>query len=274
MLYGPIIRRIRLSKGQQLQVIYRDICSKTNAIRFEKGEQSITIEKFESILERLAITTEEFKWITNGNHPKEDKKWQALCVEMWNANQLTLFNKLLKLNPDTHLADTVSANYELLATVTQEKPLQSETQKIVASYFSKLENWNYGDLKFFANSCYILPVAQFMGLLNEVVSSIERYRFYPGGQLVEAVLYSNMIARLILEEEIVLARKYLKQLIIVSKGSHLQGFRLFAKFYEAKIEYLYKDKEKGRQSLEKVLWTANFLDSTQLVEEINRLYLK
>ncbi|WEG73489.1 hypothetical protein [Vagococcus intermedius] len=271
MLYGPIIRRIRLSKGQQLQVVYHNICSKTNAIRFEKGEQSIAIEKFEAILERLTITMEEFKWITNNNLPKEDKKWQELCVETWNANQLPFFNNLLKLSPDTYLSETLVANYELLAIVTQEKPLSSEIQKIVANYFSRLENWNYEDLKFFANSCYILPVAQFMGLLNEVVPSLGRYRFYPGGQLVEAVLYSNVTARLILEEEIVLAKKYLTQLVIISKGSHLQGFRLFAKFYEGKLAYLYEDKEIGRRLLEKVLWTADYLDSTQLVEDVKKL---
>jgi len=39
IIYGETIKKIREDKGLALKSVYIDVCSKTNAIKFEKGER-------------------------------------------------------------------------------------------------------------------------------------------------------------------------------------------------------------------------------------------
>ncbi|USS88079.1 hypothetical protein M3M39_00910 [Fructilactobacillus hinvesii] len=45
-MYGETIKKIRLDKGFSLKSVYSDVCSKTNAIKFEKGERILSAEKY------------------------------------------------------------------------------------------------------------------------------------------------------------------------------------------------------------------------------------
>lgn len=68
-MYGPTIKKIRTQRGLTLQAVYKDVCSKTNSIKFEKGERNLSIDKFLIVLDTLMIDMEEFLWIHNMYKP-------------------------------------------------------------------------------------------------------------------------------------------------------------------------------------------------------------
>ncbi len=272
-MYGPIIRKIRVDKGLPLKSIYSGICSKTNAIKFEKGERSIGAEKFYPILENLMITMEEFQWIKNDYKPSSAEHFRYMISQTWNKAQEKHFQHLIRVTEEGHISvERVQlASYQLLNSYHKgERPEENQLQ-ILMNYFSDLNAWTLSDLKFFANNCYILPYDFLIALLKETKKVRERYSMYQNSAQVFATLLTNSIDRMIVEGDIENAQCYLKMLFELSRGGIMAGYHLVAEYYVAKIKFLFENHSEGKEKLYEILKIAELFEYTQIMNEINLL---
>lgn len=272
-MYGPTIKRIRQGKDLSIKHVYTGVCSKTNAIKFENGERSISAEKFYLVLQHLMISMDEFQWIMNGYQPPEDEHFQYLIAKTWNTSQNDSFQKLVQLleREAVGVEQVQQASYQLLENFRQGNPPQEKELALVIRYFSDLRTWTLKDLAFFANNCYLLPYDLMCSLLNEALGVRERYAMFRGSDEMFAALLSNCINRMIIEQDAPQAKKYLSLLRNLSKGILMCGYKLLVEAYEAKILFMFEDEREGKVKLQNVLEIALFLQQPKIVEEIEEL---
>ncbi|GEN90529.1 hypothetical protein LQF61_01555 [Tetragenococcus koreensis] len=272
-MYGVVVKKIRLDKGLPLKSVYTEVCSKTNAIKFESGERTLAVDKFYQVLSNLMMTMDEFQWIKNGYRPQLDVYHSYRISKSWNANKIAQFEKYIRhIESSTIGIERIQlANYRLLENYEKGLKLNEQELSIVIDYFSNLLTWTLSDLKFFANNCYFLPYPLMGQLLKEALKVQSRYKYYPNSDHVFATVLINCIERMIKEKDVSNALSSLSILNDLITGITMDGYRLLAKYYEAKITFLYLDTEAGRESLEDLLKVANFFDNSQLAEEIEEL---
>ncbi|GBD77996.1 hypothetical protein TEHN7128_1225 [Tetragenococcus halophilus subsp. halophilus] len=253
--------------------MYIDVCSKTNAIKFENGERILAVDKFNQVLSNLMITMDEFQWIRNGYKPQKDDYYSYRISKAWNANNLVEFEENVQHAEDDAIGiERIQlASYRLLRSYNNQLEPNKEELESVVNYFSNLSSWTLSDIRFFANNCYVLPYSLMIILLQEVLKAQNRYTFYRNSDFIFAMALSNCIDRMIIEGDVTNAIKNLRLLNNLTIEITMDGFRLLAKYYEAKVTFLYLDEIKGEEELLNVLTTAQFLGNGQLVDEIKGL---
>lgn len=272
-MYGEIIKNIRLSKGLPLKSVYFDVCSKTNAIKFENGDRILAADKFNQVLSNLMITMEEFQWIKDGYKPQKRNYLRYIVSRAWNANRLEEFDKNVQHAEDNPngIERIQLASYRLLKSYKENLKPNKQELGFVVNYFTNLSTWTLSDINFFANNCYVLPYSLMVILLEEVLKVQNRYRFYRNSDFIFATVLSNCIDRMIVKGDVANATQNLKLLNHLTIEITMDGFRLLEKYYEAKLTFLYLNKKKGETKLLNVLTTAKFLGNEQLVTEIKNL---
>ncbi|GMA08111.1 transcriptional regulator [Tetragenococcus halophilus subsp. flandriensis] len=272
-IYGEIIKKIRQNKGLPLKSVYIDICSKTNAIKFEKGERNLAVDKFVEVLHNLMLTMEEFQWIKNDYKPRVEEYYSYMMSKYWNSYQIAAFEKNLRHieTKAINIERIQLASYRLLESY--EKKLAPDKQELalVTNYFSNLSTWTLSDIKFFTNNCYLLPYSLMLYLLKEALKCQTRYQYYQNSERIFAALLTNCVDRMILEKDFSNASISLNLLDKLATDVTMDGYYLLAQYYKAKIIYLNEDLEKGRNMLLKIAEIAKFFDNKQLIIEIENL---
>jgi len=273
VMYGPEIKKIRVAKSLSLKSVYVGVCSKTNAIKFEKGDRTLAADKFHQVLSNLMITMDEFLWINNDFKPTLGDYRQYQLKETWNSDQLTDFEVLIhQVEGEKNQIERVKlASYRLLSHYKAQKKSAKGDLDLVIDYFSNLSAWTLEDVRFFANNCYVLPYDQMLNLLTEVLKVLQRYRYYPQSKAIFATAFLNCVDRMIRHADFSKSLVIIEQLKLLTSEVTMAGYRLLVMYYEAKIQYLRKDKASGKVALLKVLKTAQFLGATQIVTEIDKL---
>lgn len=272
-MYGITIKRIREDKNLPLKSVYLNICSKTNVIKFEKGERTLAADKFNEVLANLMISMDEFLWINNDFKPSKVQYQRYMISHTWNANQLSTFEQRVKeAEKDQYDIQRIHmASFRILNSYSKGMKPSEHELSIVVNYFSNLSLWTLEDVHFFANNCYIIPYQLMKSLLKEMMKVKGRYTFYRDGEFVFARTLSNCIDRMISEGDIASAESYLETLNGLTSGVMMNGFKLLENYYKAKINFLYYDNENGRLELSEIVKIAKFMENEQLIEEIQQL---
>ncbi|WP_416353561.1 hypothetical protein ACNAN0_00575 [Agrilactobacillus fermenti] len=274
-MYGPIIKQIRQDKDLPLKAVYTNVCSKTNAIKFENGDRVLAADKFTQVLKNLFISMAEFLWIANGYKPKNEAYQHYLIRQSWNADKKRIFETQvanLELS-DVKIQRIQLASYCLLKNHEQNIPLDQSELELVVNYFNNLSSWTLSDVKFFANNGYVLPYPLMVTLLGEVLKVQQRYRFFENSEAIFAAVLVNCVDRMISAGDFDKAKATLKILQELTVGIPMAGYRLLSKYYRAKIEFLNGDTEMGRNSLIEIRKASEFLGIKQIVDEITSLLL-
>jgi len=272
-MYGRVIKEIRLSKSLPVKSVYNGICSKTNALKFEKGDRILAANKFNQILENLAITMDEFLWIRDDYKPDPNVYRHYLISKSWNDNRNEdVGKKVNRIESEDFRVERVRlASYRLLRDHSRKNPVIQRELQIVVDYFSNISSWTLSDIKFFANNCYILPYSLMLGLVKEIVRVQDKYNFFPGSESVFAMVLTNSIDRMIDEGDFINAHSMIKLLNSFIEGIALAGYRLLSMYYEAKIDFLYGDVEQGKKQLLTIMNIATFLNEKRLMIEVQQL---
>ncbi|NVY96511.1 hypothetical protein HU830_04935 [Lactobacillus sp. DCY120] len=269
-MYGVVKKKIRESKGLPIKGVYYDICSKTNAIKFEKGERTLAADKFNKVLDNLLITMDEFLWIKNGYQPGVNHYHFYMFKKYWNTNQKSKFEENIKTieSNSINIERVQLSSYRLLKEYSQDEKLNSSELAIVIDYFTNLSSWTLSDIRFFANNCCILPYELMLTLLQEALKAQNRYRYFNNSDLIFSTMLSNCINQMINKSDLKLALSFISVLEATSRGIVMAGYQLLVKYYLAKIDFLFRDSSKGHKELVSVLKQAEFLDLQDLAGEI------
>ncbi|WP_220751868.1 Rgg family transcriptional regulator [Apilactobacillus xinyiensis] len=277
-MYGKTIKEIRIKKYLSLKMVYSGICSKTNAIKFEKGLRQISIDKFLKVLDNLTINFEELLWIHNGCMPSPTSKLSYELTTLWNEGKVSEFKKYINFirKNSTGMDKVKLANYVLLKEHSDGKNLENNNSNefyinIITNYLSNLQYWTIYDFKTFNNSCYLIPYKLMIYLLKEALRAQKRYLFFNNMNQILYSILSNCIDRMILEKDFNNANNFTKRLDEISLSINNLEFRLLNEYYKAKIEYLTTNKINGKKRLINILNTANILKVSQIKNEIKSL---
>lgn len=272
-MYGLTIKKIRLAKDLALKSVYLGICSKPNAIQFEKGLRMLAADKFNQVLDNLMISLEEFQWIDQGYQPQRAAYYQFLATRAFNNGDVQDFARTIQSleNNPGKMQRIQLASYRLLNCYQQKQPLPKSELRLVTNYFANLATWTLADVKFFANNCYILPYHLMINLLTEALKVQQRYQHYPHGDEIFATLLLNCADRMIEQCDFDQAKQILQLSSELIAGITLNGFQLLQKYELAKILFLKEDPFQGEQQLLQIKTIAEFLNDQPLVEEINKL---
>lgn len=272
-MYGKTIKSIRVNKGLPLKSVYFGVCSKTNAIKFEKDERILTVDKFIKVINNLMISMAEFQWIMNDYKPESKYYYNYKLSKLWNSNKTKDFkDSIKKLERNSLSIERVElASYKLLNSYQENKNIDEKELKIVINYFSSLSSWTLEDIKFFANNCYVLPYTLMLNLLKESLKVLNKYKYYPNSDNVFATLLVNCIERMISEKDFKIANTFIELLDKITLDITMNGFYLLSKYFSAKIVYLSVDKIEGKNMLLKVLKIAEFLRDGKISSEIEQL---
>lgn len=271
-MYGETVKQIREAKNLSLKAVYTGICSKTNAIAFEKGERMLAADKFSEVLANLMVTTEEFHWIENGYRPAEKDYRLYLMRRSWNAQELEKFEQQLK---SIERSETVTqvwlASYRLLNAYGQKRPLDEHDLGVVVSYFTRLSSWTLEDIHLFASNCYTLPYDLMLGLLNEALKVQKRYAYYKDSDKIFATVLVNCLEEVFNQGDLLTASELLEHLKEFTGDITMLGFKLFEKYYQARLIYQGEDQARGKKELQKIYYVAEVLEDQLVMNEIKKV---
>jgi HTH-type transcriptional regulator, pheromone-responsive regulator len=272
-MYGKTIRLIRISKNLQMKSVYQGICSKTNAIKFEKGDRMLRADKFNDLLNNLMISMDEFIWIYNNYRLENNSYLRYMFVQQWKVNKdYKLIEYVNKLSKSKNKIDKLySASFRILIAYKNHKPINTSDLCLLVNYFSDLSSWTLNDLKFFANNCYILPYNMLISLIDEALKVKDRYIHFKDSNIIIATLLSNCIERMINEGDVKNTLRLNSLLRDISNGVTMIGYRLMCEYYSAKVTFLFIDKSAGKKQLKRILDITEFTNYTQLFYEIKEL---
>ncbi|UQS82004.1 hypothetical protein MOO45_07385 [Bombilactobacillus folatiphilus] len=272
-MYGEVIKQIRLNKNLTLKAVYLDVCSKTNAIKFEQGLRILAADKFNHVLENLMITMNEFQWIQNGYQPNPEHYYEYMISNTWNSNQITAFQQQLHNLEKTpqSIKRVQLASYRSLQNYQKKLAPAPKELVIIINYFSNLSTWTLSDVRFFANNCSVLPYSLMKNLLHEALKVQDRYQYYRDSDQIFAIVLSNCLDVMITNADYAAASKTLTLLKQQTQNITMGTFKLFEKYYEAKLDFLHFNKQKGLAELKQVQNVAAFLENKQLIGEIQAL---
>lgn len=274
-MYGIVIKQIREAKNFPLKSVYSGVCSKTNAIKFEKGQRSLSADKFADVLKHLMLTFSEFEWIAHNYEPSESVYYRYKLGQSFNTNQLNLFEQeLAQLENNPIKIERIQlASFRLLRSYQQNMPIEERELSFIISYFSNLSNWTLADLKFFANNAYVLPYELLKQLLGEAMKVYSRYIYFETSQEIFATVLVNSLDRMISQADLSSANYYLDFLDNELLGSVvMSGYAIISRYYHANIDYLFLNPQKGKQELIELLKIVTFLNLEQLKQEIEKLF--
>ncbi|MEJ6348869.1 hypothetical protein R4Y45_06515 [Holzapfeliella sp. He02] len=273
-MYGPVIQKIRQGKNLSFKAVYTGVCSKTNAIKFEKGERQLAADKFANVLAHLMLSFSEFLWIKANYEPSPSLYYQYEASQSWNQNKRELFNQQIRSleQSSVKIERLKLASFRLLKDYQNQQDLSKEELTLVTTYFSELSLWTLADLKFFANNCYVLPYDLLKQLLAEAVKVYSRYGYFKNSHEIVATVIVNSVDCMIANQDFNLANTYLDFLDNQILGEFkLMSYQLLSRYYRAKILFLFIDKKKGKQDLNQVLEIAKYLNSQLIADEIKGL---
>lgn len=274
-MYGPTIKKIRLSKNISLKTLYTGICSKTNAIDFEKGNRMLSASKFNQVLDNLMITMEEFLWIDNGYKPTKNAYFRYVIGKAWNKNELSSLDSYVRYldSRSDNFSKVQLASYHLLCNYGKGRLLQPKDINLISNYFQNLSLWTKEDLVFFANTCYLLPYELMLNLLDEAISAKKRYKNYSNIDHIFATILVNCLEKAFDHNDFIKIKKLLITLKKFTSDATMTSYKLFEKYYSARLLYQ-SDPESGQQELQKVLEVANYLDNKIIVDKVNNILEK
>lgn len=82
-MYGHTMKQIRKMKGFTQKEVYTGIVSKTFYSDFEAGKYSVSIEKFEGLLQNLNVSFDEFMYFYNQNDLSDSRKLDKKIDELY-----------------------------------------------------------------------------------------------------------------------------------------------------------------------------------------------
>lgn len=264
--YGPLVRKIRLSKGISQKEVYSGITSRSFYSKFESGEHSVEAFKFKLFLENINISFSEFFLLHDKENPANRNASISAIINIYYDFNLHTIDKLLKIYADNKISDSGSdrligsAAYALVWSLKPEinpRPLYT-----LKEYFIRLEFFSLMELELFITTFFIFldddeQITE--QLISKSISSIKIWWPLNPDLLDRLIgsLYVNIIQFLIAKNKIEEASLLDQRLIEAFDSSKISlttqlYFTFFKSFLEKdlkKVEFILRTiKEYDRQT--------------------------
>ena len=164
--YGETFRDLRLEKGYTLKQLAKDIMSVSFLSKVERGESDISLYYFAKLLDRLAISYDEFFHIHYGEKlenfetilERAERAFAERDIETIRSLRKQQYNKWKKEQMDQYLCHTVML--DIYESILSNKLIDSEEEaiKTLYEYLFKVEVWRNYELRLYNSTMLAMPL--------------------------------------------------------------------------------------------------------------------
>lgn len=278
--YGKTVKKIRITKGLPQKLIYPGIVSRSFYSGFENGKYSIEISKFMQILDRLALSYEEFTYIQNGYYLSTGRRLQEKIEKAYSQfNSLELmriYNEYKSSNSEDERSLAIFAYSLVYLTNKNHLSMSKLPTKEIRDYLKSLDIWTLRDIEKYSRVSITLGREEKLLFFEKAVVSLSYYENYHSGtyERLYSEVYSNYIQELLLvgdENEAKDCYQNMRQ-DLNEKGS--ADFEIILRCCEILIG-LHTDYEIWEQEARKLLEVIDYIEyrSTNLLRSLIKTHL-
>ncbi|WP_291293343.1 helix-turn-helix transcriptional regulator [Enterococcus sp.] len=253
--YGPLIKKIRLSKHCTQKEVYSGVTSRSFYAKFEAGEYAIEASKFKRMLENMNMSEPEFFFLYDKENPANKRITIRDVLDSYYDFNLHSVDKLLVIHRDNKTSEISSdrlissAAYALAWSL---KPTIDHWPLVnLREYFTRLESFSLLELELFITTFFIFfdDEQQMEPLLSKAIAAATTWRSLNPDLIDRLIgaLYVNMIQLLITNDELEKAACLDKKLLdSFTDSSFSLTTQLYFTFFKA---FLAEDREQVKNIL-------------------------
>lgn len=186
-LYGVTLRQFRKQKGYTLAELAKGIVSVSFLSKFERGESEISLSHFHRMLEKMALSFEEFFFIHNHYVQDDLELFFNSADDAYHSRDLGTLNELKvseKRKWEQFRLETARCNLAMLEVferILQEKETKvaQEDLDFLCGYFFKVEVWGYYELRLYNSTLFLLPPELAVSLTKTAYENSYRFKDFP-----------------------------------------------------------------------------------------------
>lgn len=214
---GETLRQIRESKGLKLKDLAINDVSVTFISKVERNESNIGLNKFESLLDGLHVSYDEFKYLQNGYSQNPQKEFLekldgfVINENLYGLTRLYENEKILipEKSPEksSHFHNMTLALCHVRKI--QGKSLPQKYNKLLVKYLLSIDSWGVYELRLFNNAMFIFDSASLISLTQTAIDRSKYYLQLHGYSDLLSSILSNSLELLIENHEFEFAQKLL-----------------------------------------------------------------
>lgn len=179
---GHVFRTIRLAKNLSLKDIAQGDISVSFLSKFERDESDISLSKFYSLLNKMNITLEEFRFIANDYKLMEHEVMLDNVRSAYESNNIILLETLKKKELAKY-SETKRNTYKLnsimisalVCDLRNQYDISAEDKTYLSDYLLSVETWGYYENILFGNSLSILTLDSVILFSKEILKRSKLY---------------------------------------------------------------------------------------------------
>lgn len=224
-LIGLTFKKIRTNKSISQKEVYSGIVSRSFFQKFEKGQHSISVEKFQLLLNRINVSYDEFMYTHHNKLLTTDHYLVEIFEAYWaqDANTLMELHHTLRFsaNPTEVFLSRVALLFSSILSRQSEEDWDFE---FIFEYLDKISSWTFFETKLFNNLMSIIPFEKRTHYFKKAQSFFTNSRKLAtvNGEFSNwhSYIYINHIHLLLQENELELAEKALKEMKVSREQSY------------------------------------------------------
>lgn len=207
--YGKTFKKIRTSKNYPQKDVNENVMHQTSYSKFELGKTDVTFEKFETLLNNLEVSYEEFLFIHNGycysDREEIINKFNDLkFIEVSKLYEIiSLAEKYLEDQGDRYLADILAISKAfLILKETEEFEKPREYAEEVWARLQKLNTWYLSDLKLINSILFLFPISTAITITEFAIKQALKYKEFNDYRKLILPFKFNLVHMLIRENRV------------------------------------------------------------------------
>lgn len=207
--YGKTFKKIRTSKNYSQKDVNENVMHQTSYSKFELGKTDVTFEKFETLLNNLEVSYEEFLFIHNGycysDREEIINKFNDLkFIEVSKLYEIiSLAEKYLEDQGDRYLADILAISKAfLILKETEEFEKPREYAEEVWARLQKLNTWYLSDLKLINSILFLFPISTAITITEFAIKQALKYKEFNDYRKLILPFKFNLVHMLIRENRV------------------------------------------------------------------------
>jgi Rgg/GadR/MutR family transcriptional activator len=257
--YGEVFRSLREDRELAPEAFVSLGINPLEIQLFEEGNLAISIDKLNAGLEMMHVSLGDFERLINrGQKDYFFETFKKIDEAVFTDDKATL-----KAIYDENKADRSHEELALSAKAELER-VNEEDQEEINGFFLKVDSFSRNELLMLIHTVKYVSSSTLIPLLTDFMRTYPEYEsFFTYRRNIFCIMISSV--RVFIErEEYTHARAALKcaKKLLVAKADYE---RLFYKFIEGYFDYMVDKDENGKETMQTVLETFDFLDEKQVV---------
>lgn len=263
MYIGNIISKIRRNKNIPVKYLTKNCMSKSTYDYFIEGKTDISTTKFNTLINRLNLSWNEFDYIKHDNYFRLTNNMKIYIL---NKNVLKLkhirtkiYSKIknkqsLKYDKYFHLFCILSFFIEIFTN----NKINTKYKKIIKHYLLSRYSWTYYELSLFNESFFIFNSTEINIFIKRILKDLQDYKVLKPYEDEYIRLLMNIILWCIKKKKLIIAHKIMNKISHTKIRYDEMLERLSIKYIKG-IIMIIEYKKGGFNLMENVLKCFNFI---------------